>query len=89
MSGLLTSGQLTLNLTPQRVNGISVNPITLTVQNIDSTDIAYLGDQSVSMTKGIPLEKGETFTITLFQGNTLWAVSTKPTHQIAWIAQEL
>lgn len=89
MAGKLTSGQLEIGLTPQRVNGISVNPINLTVQNIDSTDIAYFGDENVSITTGIPLNKGETLILTLFQGNTLWAVGSKLGHKIAWIAQEL
>lgn len=88
MAGKLTSGWVAITTAPTRINGISVNPIRLTVQNIDTTDIAYLGDENVSTTSGIPLEKGQTFEITLYQGNTLWGVGTKVGHNIAYIAQE-
>jgi hypothetical protein len=89
LSGKLTSGWVAITTTPTRINGISVNPIQLTIQNIDTTDTAYLGAENVTITSGVPLEKGETFTITLYQGNTLWGIGSKVGHNIAYIAQEL
>ena len=89
MAGKITSGRLTLGTVASRVNGISVNPINITVHNIDTLDKCYLGDENVTTSTGLPLDKSGEFTITLYQGNTLWGVSGKEGHHIAWIAQEL
>ena len=89
MAGKLTSGWVAIGTAPTRINGISTNPIRLTIENVDTTDIAYLGNESVTTTTGVPLEKGAVYEITLYQGNTLWAVGTKEGHNLAYIAQEL
>lgn len=68
---------LTLNTTAQRLNVKEVvdSRCTLSVQNIMSSGYAYLGNESVTnLNYGHKLYPGQSFTIEMANGDSLWAV---------------
>lgn len=87
--GQVLSGQMTIGTTPQRVDGVSNNPVVLHIHNNDNADDLFLGNQDVTTSTGMRLTKLDSIELTMHQGNTIWAVSTKAGHQASWIAQIL
>ncbi len=86
---MITSGQTTVGTAAVQIDGSSVNPIHLTIHNNDNTKVLYLGGSDVTTSNGLSLLKEETLQLTLYPGETLFAVTSDGTHVISWLRQQL
>lgn len=85
----LSSGQITVGLTPTQIDGQSPNPTVLHISNNDNTQAVYIGADNVQVLGGLRLEKLERITITLHPGEALYAISEKEGHIISFLRQTL
>jgi hypothetical protein len=85
----VSSGQLSVGLTPTQVDGQSPNPSVLHIANNDNTSAVFIGNDSVTISTGLKLEKLERITITLHPGESLYAVSDKTGHIVSFLRQTL
>jgi hypothetical protein len=85
----ISSGTVSVGTAATQINGSSSNPIVIHVANNDNTDTMYLGGAAVTTSNGLALLKQERITITLSQGDRLYAVSTKEGHVLSYLQQTL
>jgi hypothetical protein len=83
----ITSGQVTVGLTPVGINGSSSNPSRLHIHNNDNTKNLYLGGVGVTAGNGLILAKLESIELTLNAGEALYAVSDSGDHLVSWLRQ--
>jgi hypothetical protein len=83
----ITSGQQTIGTTRQLVDGISANPSRLHIHNMDNTKTLYIGNNSVTISNGLALQKLDSVELTLNAGESLYAISETGTHTISWLRQ--
>ena len=83
----ITSGQQTIGTVRQLVDGISPNPSRLTIHNLDNTKVLFLGNDSVTITTGLGLQKLESIELILNAGESLYAISETGSHLISWLRQ--
>ena len=83
----ITSGQQTIGTTRQLVDGISPNPSRLHIHNMDNSVDLYLGNNTVTITTGLRLEKLDSIELVMNPGESLYAVSSAGTHTISWLRQ--
>ena len=85
----ITSGQQTIGTSAQLVDGISPNPSRLHIHNMDNSVNLYLGNNTVTTTTGLRLEKLDSIELVMNPGESLYAVSSAGTHIISWLRQTL
>jgi hypothetical protein len=85
----ITSGQQTIGTSAQLVDGISPNPSRLHIHNMDNSVNLYLGNDTVTTTTGLRLEKLDSIELVMNPGESLYAVSSAGTHTISWLRQTL
>jgi hypothetical protein len=85
----ITSGQQTIGTSAQLVDGISPNPSRLHIHNMDNSVNLYLGNNTVTTTTGLRLEKLDSIELVMNPGESLYAVSSAGTHTISWLRQTL
>jgi hypothetical protein len=83
----ITSGQQTIGTSAQLVDGISPNPSRLHIHNMDNSVNLYLGNNTVTTTTGLRLEKLDSIELVMNPGESLYAVSSAGTHTISWLRQ--
>lgn len=83
----ITSGQQTIGVVRQLVDGISPNPSRLHIHNLDNTKVLYIGNDSVTNTNGFALQKLDSIELTINPGESLYAVSDGGDHLISWLRQ--
>ena len=83
----LSSGTVAVGTVATQINGASANPIKLHVSNNDNTDTVYLGDSTVTVNKGLVLQKLERHDFELNPGERIFAVSSKAGHVLSYIVQ--
>jgi hypothetical protein len=83
----ITSGQQTIGTSAQLVDGISPNPSRLHIHNMDNSVNLYLGNDTVTTTTGLRLEKLDSIELVMNPGESLYAVSSAGTHTISWLRQ--
>jgi hypothetical protein len=83
----ITSGQQTIGTSAQLVDGISPNPSRLHIHNMDNSVDLYLGNNTVTTTTGLRLEKLDSIELVMNPGESLYAVSSAGTHTISWLRQ--
>lgn len=84
---MLTTGQAAITTTPAIIDGTHNSEFVLTIRNMDSTDDVYIGDETVTITTGLALSKGNMIQIPMKPGDFVWAVSAKSGHNISWMKQ--
>jgi hypothetical protein len=83
----ITSGQQTIGTSAQLVDGISPNPSRLHIHNMDNSVDLYLGNNTVTTTTGLRLEKLDSIELVMNPGESLYAISSAGTHTISWLRQ--
>ena len=83
----ITSGQQTIGTVRQLVDGISPNPSRVHIHNLDNTKVLFLGNDSVTITTGLGLQKLESIELILNAGESLYAISETGSHLISWLRQ--
>ena len=83
----ITSGQVTIGLTPTLVDGTSNSNFKLWVHNANNDDTIYLGNSGVSPTNGFQLLKLETIELEMNPLESIYAVSTKEGLKLHYLKQ--
>lgn len=83
----ITSGQVLVGQVPTQIDGQSPNPSRLHIHNADNTKILFVGNEGVTITTGLGLEKLDSMEITLNAGEALYAISETGSHLVTWLRQ--
>lgn len=81
----VTSGSLIIGTTPTQVDGNSVQPCVIKVRNNDSTKTLFIGNSSVTVESGLPIDKLATLEFKLPPGESLYMVSSETGHSVSWL----
>ena len=86
----LSSGVTSVGTVATLIDGVAwQNPVVMHIHNADNTDTVYIGGSDVTTSNGLGLLKQDSIDLTLYPGNTIYAVSTKAGHNISFIRQPL
>lgn len=83
----ISSGQISVGLTPTIIDGTHNGVFKLTVHNADNTQKVYVGGPNVTIANGLGIEKLETLQFQLAPLDSLYAVSDKTGHIVHWLKQ--
>lgn len=83
----ISTGHVLVGQVPTQIDGSSPNPSRLHIHNADNTKIVYIGNETVTITDGLGLEKLDSVEITLNPGESLYAVSETGSHLVTWLRQ--
>jgi hypothetical protein len=83
----ITTGQLTVGITPTEIDGISPVACRIHVHNMDNTNDIYLGNGDVSSTTGLRLMRGDSIELVLNPGEALHAVVGSGTAPMSYLKQ--
>lgn len=83
----ISSGQVTIGLTPTLIDGTHNSNFRLMIHNADSTQKVYVGTANVTTSTGLGIEKLETRQFDLNPLEQLYAISSKENHTIHWLKQ--
>lgn len=81
----ITSGTIAVGTTPVQLDGTGVSPIRIYVRNNDSTKTLYVGNGTVTVADGFPIDKLSTQDFLLFPNQSLWIVSSDTGHSVSWM----
>ena len=84
---MITTNQLSVGTASSAIDTSSNSNFQLTVKNIDNTDTVYLGGPDVTTSNGLPLLKLQTIQINMKPAETLYVISTKAGHSVAFMKQ--
>lgn len=74
--------------TRAQIDGNSVNWVTITIRNNDTTKTLFLGNSTVTVANGLPVDKLSTQTFEVPPGESLYMVSESGDHSVSWLRIE-
>ena len=80
----ITNGSIAVGTAASLVSHAGVNPGTLHISNLDNTDTIFIGDATVVVNAGHALQKSASEDFDIYPGQTIYAVSTKAGHSVAF-----
>ena len=80
----MTNGAITVGTAATLVSHAGVNPGTLHISNLDNTDTVFVGNASVAVNAGHALAKSSSEDFAVYPGQSMYAVSTKAGHAVAF-----
>ncbi|MFZ9883995.1 MAG: hypothetical protein ACO3ON_00865 [Ilumatobacteraceae bacterium] len=80
----ITNGSIAVGTAATLVSHAGVNPGTLHISNLDNTDTIFIGGETVVVNAGHALPKSETEDFDFYPGQSMYAVSTKTGHSVAF-----
>lgn len=83
----ISTGQITVGLTPTLIDGTSNSNFKLWILNADSTQKVYVGGPDVTVSSGMGIEKLQTMYVEMYPLDRLYAISDKAGHIITWMKQ--
>lgn len=84
----ITTGTQIVGLTRAQIDGNSVNWTMITIRNNDTTKTLYLGNSTVTVANGLPIDKLSTQTLEIPPGQSLYIVSESGDHSVSWLRIE-
>lgn len=81
----ITSGRITVGLTPVQVDGNSINPMVIYIHNESSTKTLYLGNGTVDVSNGFGIDAKSVQNFTVMPNQSLWMVSDTADHPVSWL----
>jgi hypothetical protein len=81
----ITSGQMTIGITPQQIDGLSTNYHNLIIQNDSNTTKLLIGGPNLTIANGMKLGAGQTVQINVPPLQGLWIVSDTENHAVSWL----
>lgn len=85
----ITTGHVTVGVTPVQIDGQSTNPTRLRIYNASNDKTIYIGNENVTIANGFGLLKLEQLEIILNPGEALYCVAESTGATIEWIRQTL
>ena len=83
----ISSGQVTVGLTPTLIDGTHNSDFRLTIHNMNNDDSIYLGGPEVTALNGLQLLKLETIQLHLNPLEQIYAISTKENLKLGYLKQ--
>jgi hypothetical protein len=80
----INNGSIAVGTAATLVSHAGVNPGTLHISNLDNTDTIFLGGSTVAVNAGHALPKSASEDFTFYPGQSMFAISTKSNHSIAF-----
>ena len=80
----ITNGAITVGTAATLITHAGVNPGSLHVSNLDNTDTIFLGDATITVNAGHALGKSLSEDFVIYPGQSMYAVSTKAGHAVAF-----
>ena len=80
----INNGSITVGTAATLVSHAGVNPGTLHISNIDNTDTIFIGGATVVVNAGHALPKSASEDFDIYPGQSMYAVSTKNGHSVAF-----
>ncbi len=84
---MITTGQVTVGLTPTLIDGTDTSNFRLIIHNMNNDDSIYLGNSNVSPTNGLQLLKLETIQLDMNPLEQVYAISTKADLKLGYLKQ--
>lgn len=84
----ITTGTQVIGNTRSQVDGNSVNWTMITIRNNDTTKTLYLGNSTVTVANGLPVDKLSTQTLEVPPGESLYMISDSGDHSVSWLRIE-
>lgn len=85
----ITSGQITVGLTPSAIDGVFTNPYHLHIHNNEQTKNLFIGGPNVTITNGLQLSGGDSLEVTIAPNDQLFVVSDSGTHLVSWLRMDV
>jgi hypothetical protein len=83
----ISSGQITVGLTPTLIDGTSNSDFKLTIHNMNNDDGIFIGGPNVTITNGMQLIKLETLQLEMAPSSQLYAIANKENLKIGYLKQ--
>lgn len=80
----MTNGAITVGAVATLISHAGVNPGQLHVSNLDNTDTIFLGGPAITVNAGHALQKSASEDFAAYPGQSMYAVSTKEGHAVAF-----
>ena len=80
----MTNGSITVGTAATLISHAGVNPGQLHVSNLDNTDTIFLGGPAITVNAGHALQKSASEDFAVYPGQSMYAVSTKEGHAVAF-----
>jgi hypothetical protein len=80
----MTNGSITVGTVATLVSHAGVNPGQLHVSNLDNTDTVFLGGPAITVNAGHALQKSSSEDFVIYPSQSMYAVSTKAGHAVAF-----
>ena len=80
----MTNGAITVGTAATLITHAGINPGELHVSNLDNTDTIFLGDATITVNAGHALAKSLSEDFAMYPGQSMYAVSTKAGHAVAF-----
>lgn len=84
----ITSGTQIVGLTRSQIDGNSVNWTMITIRNNDTTKTLFLGNSTVTIANGLPVDKLSTQSFEVPPGESLYMISESGDHSVSWLRIE-
>jgi len=80
----MTNGSITVGTVATLITNAGVMPGQLHVSNLDNTDTIFLGGPAITVNAGHALQKSSSEDFVMYPGSTMYAVSSKAGHAVAF-----
>jgi len=80
----MTNGSITVGTAATLISHAGVNPGQLHVSNLDNTDTIFLGGAAITVNAGHALQKSSSEDFVMYPGQSMYAISTKTGHAVAF-----
>jgi hypothetical protein len=84
----ITSGTQSIGTTRTQIDGNSVHWVSLTIRNNEDTKTLYVGNSTVTVGNGLPIDKTSTQTFEIPPGESLSMISDSGSHSVSWLRIE-
>ena len=81
------TNQVIVNNVPTAIDGADRNPLRIHVHNLDNTKSIWIGNETVSITTGLPLYKSDSIELVLNPYEVLYAITDSGTVNMAYFKQ--
>ena len=80
----ITNGSIAVGTAATLISHAGVNPGTLYISNIDNTDTIFIGGATVAVNAGHALQKSSSEDFVMYPGQSMYAISSKSNHSVAF-----
>ena len=80
----MSNGSITVGTAATLITHGGVNPGSLHVSNLDNTDTIFIGGAEIVANAGHALQKSSSEDFAMYPGQSMYAVSTKTGHAVAF-----